>query len=71
VLEPAARAGTGLPAMLSWLVGTGAGAGMGLLIVVCGLASTGVGLAGYFIPAIFHAETRLPDHDELAPASPA
>ncbi|MDQ3006014.1 MAG: MFS transporter, partial [Chloroflexota bacterium] len=31
VLEPAARAQTGLPATFAWLVGTGPGAGMGLL----------------------------------------
>ena len=39
VLEPAARAGTGLPADFAWLVGTGPGSGMGLLIVICGLIS--------------------------------
>jgi DHA3 family macrolide efflux protein-like MFS transporter len=71
VLEPAARAGTGLPAALSWLVGTGAGSGMGLLIVFCGLAAAAVGLIGYFIPAIYHAEGILPDHDALARAEPA
>jgi Major Facilitator Superfamily len=71
VLEPAARAQTGLPATFAWLVGTGPGAGMGLLIVLCGLASAAVGLMGYFIPAIYNAETILPDHDALARAEPA
>ena len=71
VLEPAARAGTGLPAAFSSLVGTGAGSGMGLLIVFCGLVSAMVGLAGYFVPHIFNAETILPDHDTLAKAEPA
>jgi MFS family permease len=71
VLEPAARAGTGLPGMFSWLVGTGPGAGMGLLIVLCGLVSTLVGVLGYFIDPIVHAESRLPDHDTLAKAEPA
>ena len=71
VLEPAARAQTGLPAAFAWLVGTGAGAGMGLLIVLCGLASAVVGLLGYFIPAIYNAEAILPDHDALAEAEPA
>ena len=71
VLEPAARAGTGLPAAFSWLVGTGPGAGMGLLVVLCGLASALVGLLGYFIPSIFHAETLLPDYDMLPEAEPA
>ena len=71
VLEPAARAQTGLPATFAWLVGTGPGAGMGLLIVLCGLASAVVGLLGYFIPAIYNAESILPDHDTLATAEPA
>jgi len=71
VLEPAARAGTGLPAALSWLVGTGAGAGMGLLIVFCGLAASLVGLAGYFIQPIRNAETLLPNYEAPAAAEPA
>jgi len=66
LLEPAARAGTGLPATFAWLVGTGSGSGMGLLIVFCGILAVFVGLAGYFVPAIYHAETILPDHDALA-----
>ena len=71
VLEPAARAGTGLPTAFAWLVGTGPGAGMGLLIVICGLISALVGLFGYFIPPIYNAETLLPDHDTLARAEAA
>ncbi|MDL1909630.1 MFS transporter [Chloroflexi bacterium CFX6] len=71
VLEPAARAGTGLPAAFSWLVGTGPGSGMGLLIVFCGMASALVGLTGYFIQPIYHAESVLPDHDAFAKAEPA
>lgn len=70
VLEPAARAQTGLPAAFAWLVGTGPGAGMGLLIVLCGVASAVVGLLGYFIPAIYNAETILPDHDALTKVEP-
>lgn len=71
VLEPAARAQTGLPGTFAWLVGTGPGAGMGFLIVLCGVASAMVGLLGYFIPAIYNAETILPDHDTLARVEPA
>jgi len=71
VLEPAARAGTGLPSVFSWLVGTGTGSGMGLLIVFCGLASAIVGFSGYFVHSIRNAETILPDHDSLAKAEPA
>lgn len=71
VLEPAARAGTGLPAAFSWLVGTGPGSGMGLLIVFCGLVGVLVGVVGYFVPAIYNAETILPDHDSLPKAESA
>jgi hypothetical protein len=71
VLEPAARAGTGLPAVFAWLVGTGPGAGMGLLLVICGTLSMLIGLAGYFIPTIYNAEVLLPDHDTLLQAEPA
>lgn len=71
ILEPAARAGTGLPAAFSWLVGTGPGSGMGLLIVFCGLVGVLVGVMGYFVPAIYNAETILPDHDALPKAESA
>ncbi|MCC6299672.1 MAG: MFS transporter [Anaerolineales bacterium] len=68
VLEPAALAGTGLPHTLSWLVGSGPGSGMGTLIVLCGLISALVGIAGYFVVHIRDAETILPDHETLARA---
>jgi MFS family permease len=71
VLEPAARAGTGLPAMFSSVVGTGSGSGMGLLLVLCGSLAALAGLIGYSVPAIYHAETILPDHDAIAKAEPA
>jgi hypothetical protein len=41
------------------------GAGMGFLLVVCGILSALVGLAGYFFPAVRNAEDILPDHDQL------
>jgi hypothetical protein len=46
---------------------------MGLLIVICGLASTLVGLGGYLFRPIYDAEKILPDHDQLekAPGLPA
>jgi hypothetical protein len=30
-----------------------------------------IGVAGYFFPAIYNAETLLPDHDTLVQAEPA
>ena len=70
VLEPAMRTESGLSAAFSWLVGTGPGAGMGLLIVFCGLAASLVGLVGYFVPAIRNAEDLLPDHDQMPAQAP-
>jgi len=66
VLEPAARTGTGLPVVFSSIVGTGAGSGMSLIIFLCGGLAALVGLIGYSVSAIYHAETILPDHDSLA-----
>jgi MFS family permease len=68
VLEPAMRSDGLLAQTFGGLVGTGPGAGMGLLLVFCGLAAAMVGLTGYFIPAIRNAEDLLPDHDTLKAA---
>jgi len=72
VLEPQMRvSGSSLAGTFGWLVGTGPGAGMSLLIFFCGLMRALVGLTGYFYPAIRNAETILPDHDALAKAETA
>jgi len=65
VLEPALCTDSALTSMFGWLVGTGPGAGMGLLIVICGVLITVVGIAGFFIPAVREAEDRLPDYDKI------
>jgi DHA3 family macrolide efflux protein-like MFS transporter len=65
VLEPAMKNASPLSSTFGWLVGTGTGSGMGLLIVICGVCGAMVGLAGYFFPAIRNAEDILPDHDVL------
>ncbi|MCW5852835.1 MAG: MFS transporter [Anaerolineae bacterium] len=63
VLEPAMRTpSSSLAATFGWLVGTGPGAGMALLLVVMGLVASLVGVLGYFVPAVRHAEDRLPVH---------
>lgn len=69
-LEPAARADSWLTAF-SWLVGSGPGAGMGLLLAFCGFAAALVGLAGYFVQPVYQVETVLPDHDALVRAEAA
>jgi len=71
VMEPAMRTQSGLSSAFSWLVGSGPGAGMGLLMVFTSLGVVLVGLTGYFIPAIYNAETILPDHDQLKTVEPA
>jgi MFS family permease len=60
VFEPARRA----PAWghVAWLVGRGAGAGMGLMFVLAGLGVTLVSLAIYAVPAIRRIESVLPDY---------
>ncbi|MBI3169604.1 MAG: MFS transporter [Chloroflexi bacterium] len=70
VLEPQMRTTSTLSQTFGELVGTGPGAGMGLIIFICGLICILVGSAGYFIPAIYHAETILPDHDKLERVEP-
>jgi DHA3 family macrolide efflux protein-like MFS transporter len=65
VLEPAMRTASPLASTFGWLVGTGPGAGMGLLMLICGILCTLVGLAGYFFPSIRNVERILPDHDQL------
>jgi MFS family permease len=65
VLEPQMRVTSSLSNTFGWLVGTGPGAGMSLLIFFCGIFTVFIGLVGYFNPAIRNAETLLPDHDEL------
>jgi len=68
VLEPAMQNGSGLSIALGGLFGTQPGAGMGLLMALCGLAGILAGLSGYLFPAIRNAESILPDYDQLAPA---
>ena len=69
VMEPAMRTSSSLSNAFSWLVGTGPGAGMGLLTVFACLGVALTGLTGYFLPAVRNAETILPDHDQLEKAS--
>ncbi len=71
VLEPAMQTGGSLAPNLSWLVGTGPGAGMSLIFVFGGILAMTVGLSGYAVPAVRDAEVLLPDHDAAPVAVPA
>ncbi|MEN8171519.1 MAG: MFS transporter [Chloroflexota bacterium] len=64
-LEPGLMPGGSLSVAFSSLVGTGPGAGMGLIIVISGFLSILVGIAGYAIKSIRDIETLLPDHDAV------
>jgi MFS transporter, DHA3 family, macrolide efflux protein len=62
VMEPAMLQGGALAEPLGWLVGTGAGSGMALIIIFTGFAAALVGIGGYFIHTIRNVEEILPDH---------
>ena len=51
VFEPAMSVGGAWAARFGWLVGTGPGAGMGLMLVLVGLLGTTAGIVGYSVRA--------------------
>lgn len=63
LFEPAMAAGGSLAGSLGWLVGTGPGAGMGLMFVGTAVCGTLMSLSGYLFRAIREVESDLPDHD--------
>jgi DHA3 family macrolide efflux protein-like MFS transporter len=65
IFEPAMGTGGALANMFGWLVGTGPGSGFGLLILLCGVGGTLIGLAGYLIPSLRNVDTVLPDFPRL------
>lgn len=69
VFEPSMVAGGSLTGLFGGLVGTGPGAGMGLMHILFGLAGTGIAIAAFGIRVVREADTLLPDHDQEAPAS--
>src|SRR5215211_6905977 len=67
IFEPAMGTGGALAHTFGWLVGTGPGSGFGLLIFLCGVGGTLIGLAGYVIPSLRDIDTLLPDFRRLPP----
>ena len=65
ILEPAMGTGGTLANMFGWLVGTGPGSGFGLLIFLCGVGGTLIGLAGYILPSIRRIDILFPDFQRL------
>nr|MBI2905855.1 MFS transporter [Chloroflexota bacterium] len=68
VFEPAMKPGGALAGAFGWLVGTGSGAGMALLMMLTGAFVVLVGLLAQAVPAVRNAESLLPDHEEVAKA---
>jgi MFS transporter, DHA3 family, macrolide efflux protein len=67
IFEPAMAEGGSLAGTFGWLVGTGPGSGFGLLILLCGIGGTLVGLSGYLVKDIRNLDKLFPDHQQLAP----
>lgn len=66
-MEPAMQEGGRLAGTFGWLVGTGNGAGMGLMMLISGLLVSLVALGSFFVPVVRNAEELLPDHEQAAP----
>ncbi len=71
VFEPAMMEGGALAPIFGGLVGTGPGAGMGLILVIFGMLGVLVALAGFAFRAIRDAEDLLPDHGAALEPEPA
>jgi MFS family permease len=72
VLEPWMRPGSGGAQLFGPLVGTGQGAGIGLVFVAVGVLGVVVAAVGFLAPSVRRIEVHLPDHDGLAvPVDPA
>lgn len=63
IFEPAMQEGGQLVRYFGWIVGTGPGSGFGLMIFLCGMAGTLVGLSGYLVRAIRDVDVTLPDFE--------
>jgi MFS family permease len=63
VFGPALMPGGSLAVTFGWLVGTGPGAGIGLMFVCTSVLGITIGLTGYLFPWVRHVERDLPDHD--------
>lgn len=62
VFEPSMRENGLLARMFGWLVGTGPGTGMSLMLIGAGIAGVLIAALAYLAPAVRNAETILPDY---------
>jgi MFS family permease len=67
VMEPALQPGGRFFYTLGGIVGTGPGAGMAVIIIVCGVVASAVGFGAYLFPTVRDVETLLPDHTQEVP----
>jgi len=67
--EPGMHAGGSIAELFGWLVGTGPGAGMALMVVITGMLGAALSLGVYGIRVVRDVETIVPDHDERAKAA--
>lgn len=65
VMEPAMRSQNWLADVFGWMVGTGPGSGMAVIMIVFGLLTVLTMVSGYIFPNIRNMEDLLPDHDQL------
>lgn len=65
VFEPAMQSSGTLSRIFGGLVGTGPGAGMGLMFVLGGGIAGLIAILAYTVPSLREVEIRLPDHDEI------
>ncbi len=65
LFEPALQPNGRLTPIFGWLVGTGNGAGMGLILVISGILTAVAALACYAFPTVRDIEEILPDSDAV------
>lgn len=65
-LEPAMQSESALATVFGGLVGTGAGAGMGLVMFFAGLATVIVAIVSFNVPAVRNVDELMPDHVQEA-----
>ncbi len=65
VMEPAMQSNGWLANTFGWMVGTGPGSGMSLIMIIFGVLSLGTVVACVLIPVVRNIEDILPDHEKL------
>lgn len=63
LFEPVMMSKTKFANFFSGLIGTGNGAGMALIYIICALCMLLIGLWGIFLPSLWYLEDILPDYD--------